>query len=192
MECDDLWPVWPHQLGPLFIQMESQLTLSHINPEVKVWAGPGSAFVTVLAFSPCSLCGSKSGGSECNVRWLSDGQESLLCLGLSSCLQRRWREHWGTERPFHLHCAQMLSVWSVDAHNQEVATPNWLLILQVKRKFYLPRQYPSLQWMLCRYARQSFISLAYCLINLLSSVFISSSHSCVSFQCFLALIVPLV
>ncbi len=126
MEYDDLWPVCLHQSCPVLTRLNSQLTLSHTSPEGKVKTGPGSASVTMLASSP-AVSGCQDGGSEGNVWWLSDWQETLLSSGLSGCLQRRWREHWRTERPFHWHCVPLLLVSSryTHPHTHTKKTLHW-------------------------------------------------------------------
>lgn len=104
MEYDDLWPFCSHQSQPLLTKLKNQLTLSHNNPKEKVKTGLGS--VSMLAPFLCSQCG----GNECDVWWLSDWQETLLSLGLSDCLQRKWRKAWRTERPLQWYCVQLLLV----------------------------------------------------------------------------------
>lgn len=122
MDYDDLWPGCSHQSRLLLTQTKSQLTVCHINPAERVKTGPGSAPVTALAFRPCSQRSCRGGGSESDVWWLSNWQETLLSPGLSGCLQRRWREQRRTERPFLWHSEQLWPVSRRCSHNRIKAT----------------------------------------------------------------------
>lgn len=125
--------------GPYWLRSGVSSHFSHINHAEKVKTGPGSASVTILASCPCSQSGCQGWGSERDVWWLSDRQETLLSPGLSGCMQRRWREHRRIERPFYRHCIRLLLVSCRCTHNQIKATWQLPLILQVKLKFHRPK-----------------------------------------------------
>ena len=133
MEYDDLWPVSSHESQLLLTQTECQLSLRHVSPEERVKTGPGSAQCDRVSLLPLQLVRRpgwrKWVWSLMMIIWLTGNP--FVSGGLSHCLQRRWREHWRTEGPFHWRRVQVLLVSCRYAHTHIKTTPKLALILQV-------------------------------------------------------------